>query len=124
MPTEPQVRRRRPSFRVALFALLTAACAYDAPDDVAVREAFLKENAGVVITSVDTVYPNMPPGERGGDIVHKHIRFRAPSSVECEVVWKYTDGVPEWTLSYKSPPSVAGTLCDGCTMKPCPAGAS
>ena len=104
--------------------MVAAACAYDAPDDDAVRKAFLKENTGVAITSVDSVYPNVPPGQRGGDIVHKHIRFRGPSSVECEVVWIYTDGVPEWTLSYKSPPSVPGTLCDGCTNKPCPAATS
>jgi len=118
------MRRSRPSARVALLALVAAACAYDAPDDGEVRKAFLKENAGVVITSVSSVYPNVPPGQRGGDVVHKHIRFRTPSAVECEVVWIYTDGVPEWTLSYKSPPSVPGTLCDGCTIKPCPTAAS
>jgi len=118
------MRRSRPSVRLALLALVAAACAYDAPNDGEVRKAFLKENAGVVITSISSVYPNVQSGQRGGDVVHKHIRFRTPSAVECEVVWIYTDGVPEWTLSYKSPPSLPGTLCHGCTIKPCPRAAS
>lgn len=117
--------RSHASAVIALLALLVTACAYDPPDDREVQAAFLKENANVVVTSVSSVYPNVPPGERGGDIVHKHIRFRTSSAApECEVIWTYTDGLPTWTLSYKSPAGVPGSLCQGCTIKPCPPGAS
>ena len=89
------------------------------PSDAAVAEAFLQEHPGSVVTSVTSVYPNMPPGRKGGDIVEKHIRFRPSSSqTECEVVWVFTDGVPEWTVS-KSEAAAPGTLCRGCTITPC-----
>jgi hypothetical protein len=49
-----------------------------------VRAAFQKEYAAAIVTSVSSVYPNVPPGQRGGDIVHKHIRFRTSSGTnEC-----------------------------------------
>jgi hypothetical protein len=110
---------------IVLLALFVTGCSYEAPDDRDVRAAFLKENANVVVTSVSSVYPNVPPGERGGDIVHKHVRFRTSSAApECEVVWTYTDAVSTWTLSSKSAVGVPGTLCQGCTIKPCPTGTS
>jgi hypothetical protein len=82
----------------------------------------MKEKPNSLVTNINSVYPNMPPGQQGGDIVYKHIRFRpAASAVECEVMWTYSDAEPEWLLTYKSEPAIAGTLCTGCTMKPCPA---
>src|SRR5512144_2397568 len=84
---------RAPPGVVTLALLCVSACGWPyPPSDAAVAEAFLKEHPGAAVTSVTSVYPNMPPGRKGGDIVEKHIRFRAPSSqTECEVVWMFTD---------------------------------
>jgi len=110
---------------LASVLLLSAWSCARTPADSEVQAAFMKENHNSVVTNVSSVYPNVPAGKQGGDIVHKHIRFRsAASAVECEVVWGYSDGEPEWTLFYKSEPALAGTLCKGCTMKPCPPGPS
>jgi hypothetical protein len=66
----------------------------------------MKENANALVTSIISRYPGMPPGQQGGDIVHKHIRFRqAGHAVECEVVWTYMDAEPEWLLSNRSEPT-------------------
>jgi hypothetical protein len=76
------------------------------PADSEVQAAFTKENANAVVTNITSTYPMKPPGEQGGDIVEKQIRFRpAAMWVECEVVWTYTDGEPEWLLTSKSEPS-------------------
>ena len=113
---------RRPLLRIrpsllAMLALNAWACS-GPPADAEVQAAFLKANPTAIVTGVTS-------GQEDRDIVYKHIRFRTPASpVECEVVWVYTDAEPTWILSSKSAPAMAGTLCTGCTMKPCTGGSS
>ena len=115
------VRQAIGAVAVCVLALPLWGCG-DFPEDKDVQAAFLKEYPQAVVTAIRSAYPNAPAGQVGGDIVYKHIRFRpSAGTVECEVLWRYSDGVPEWTLYDKSAPALPGTLCEGCTAKSCPA---
>jgi hypothetical protein len=90
-----------------------AAMACGALKDKQVKAAFLKENPTLTVTAVSS-------GEGDGSNVYKHIRYLRPGSkVECEVVWGYQQAKGDWRVFYKSEPARAGTLCEGCTRKPC-----
>jgi hypothetical protein len=55
-----------------------------------------------------------------GSTVYNHIRFSKPGeSLVCEVVWGYQQAKPGWRVFYKSQPALPGSLCKGCSPKPC-----
>jgi hypothetical protein len=93
--------------------LLATAGGCGSPNTKHVTEVFLKENPTYTVISVS-------PGEGDSDHVYIHIRYRrSDTPAECEVVWAYRSAQPEWELFAKGEPGLAGTLCEGCSRKPC-----
>ena len=96
---------------VAMVAVGSAACGV--PTDEDVKAAFVRENPAYSITAVYS-------GEGDSDTVYKHIRYRRPGGdAECEVVWGYQRARREWRVFHMGDPWLAGTVCEGCTKKPC-----
>ena len=94
-------------------ALLATAAGCGSPNAKQVAEMFLKENPMYTVIWVG-------PGEGDSDHVYMHIRYRRPdTSAECEVVWAYRSAQPKWELFAKGEPGLAGTVCEGCSRKPC-----
>lgn len=105
-------RRAEAGFLAALAGL--GACGCSGPTDEQVTAAFLHDHPTFTVTSVQ-------PGEGDANTVYMHVRFRRLGSpTECEVVWGYQEAQPEWVVFYKGQPSLAGTVCEGCTKQPCP----
>jgi len=78
-----------------------------------VKADFLAEHPGYTVVEI-------PAGEGDGSTVYNHIRFSKPGeSLVCEVVWGYQQAKPRWRIFYKSEPALPGSLCKGCTPKPC-----
>lgn len=105
------VTRATPVVLITVLSSLAAGCGM--PTDEHVRRAFIRENPTVTVTDVAS-------GEGDGGTVYKHIRYRLPGKTqECEVVWGYQEAEPEWRVFDKSESGLVGTLCEGCTRRPC-----
>ncbi len=78
-----------------------------------VKADFLAEHPGYTVVGISA-------GEGNGSTVYNHIRFSKPGeSLVCEVVWGYQQAKPRWRVFYKSEPVLPGSLCKGCSPKPC-----
>ena len=78
-----------------------------------VKADFLAEHPGYTVMDISA-------GEGDGSTVYNHILFSKPGeSLACEVVWGYQQAKPRWRVFYKSEPALPGSLCEGCSPKPC-----
>jgi len=93
---------------VVILAIL--GCGHSRKPDV--KGDFLAEHPGYTVVGVSA--------EEGKDTVYNHIRFSKPGeSLVCEAVWGYQKAKPGWRVFYKSQPALPGSLCKGCSPKPC-----
>ena len=84
------------------------------PSRERVTSEFRQDDPTLTVTGV-------APGEGDASTVYMHIRYLRPGRAsECEVIWGYQESQGEWVVFYKGKPGLAGTVCEGCTPKPCP----